>query len=63
MTAIRQAAVTWSIGVLATFAILILMACLEHQHSETDALQRTADVVNDRAAEYAAINNASVAKE
>ena len=55
MTALRQAAATWSIGVLATFAILIGMACLEHQHSETDALQRTADVVNDRAAEYAAM--------
>ena len=58
MTALRQAAATWSIGVLATFAILILMACLDRDHPETEAAALTAQVTQDRADEHAAINNA-----
>ena len=56
MTSIRQAAATWSIGVLATFAILIGMAWLDQEHSETGALQLSAEISNDRAAEFAASN-------
>ena len=57
-------ATDWAIGVLIAFAVLFLMAYLDHKHSETDSLQRSADISSDRAAEYAAINNtARVAKE
>lgn len=54
MTALRQAAATWSIGVLATFAILIGMAWLDQEHSETGALQLSAEISNALAAEHAA---------
>ena len=48
-------AINWSIGFVVCFAVLFLNAYLEHKHPETERI--TAQVVNDRAAEYAAINN------
>lgn len=57
MTALREASLNWAIGVLATFAILIGMACLDRNHSETEAAALTAQVTQDRADELAAINN------
>lgn len=54
MTAIRTASLNWALGITAAFVILLLNAYLDHQHP-TEAL--TAEVVQDRAAEFAAINN------
>ena len=51
----RQHAVTWALSAAAVITVLFLNAYLEHQHSETDALERTAQVSNDRAAEHAAM--------
>lgn len=59
-----RTATDWAIGVLIAFAVLFLMAYLDSKQSETGALQLSAEISNDRAAEYAAINNtARVAKE
>lgn len=59
-----RTATDWAIGVLIAFALLFLMAYLDSKHSETGALQLSAEIDNERAAEYAAINNtARVAKE
>ena len=55
-TAAQQAA-DWAIGITACIVLLSLMAWMDHQKSETDALRLGAQVANDRAAEYAAINN------
>ena len=54
MTTIRQTATNWALGILAAFVILLLNAYLDHKHP-TEAL--TAEVVADRAAEFAAFNN------
>ena len=54
MTALRTASLNWALGITAAFAILLLNAYLEHKHGDVDAL--TAEVVNERAAEFAAIN-------
>lgn len=54
---LRHHITNWSLGITACFAILLLNAYLDHKHSETDALQRSADISSDRAAEFAAINN------
>lgn len=45
----------WSLGVLGCFALLCLMAWMDHKQSETDAMRLTAQVSNDRAAEHAAM--------
>lgn len=59
-----RTATDWAIGVLTGFALLFLMAYLDSKQSETGALQLSAEISNERAAEYAAINNtARVAKE
>lgn len=50
-----QHVVDWALGILACIVILMLMAWLDHKHSETDALQLTAEISNDRAAEHAAM--------
>lgn len=50
-----QRVVDFAIGVLACVALLVLMAWMDHQQSETDALRLTAQVSNDRAAEHAAM--------
>lgn len=60
----RRTTTDWAIGVLIAFAVLFLMAYLDSKQSETGALQLSAEISNERAAEYAAINNtARVAKE
>lgn len=51
-----RTATDWAIGVLIAFAVLFLMAYLDSKQSETGALQLSAEISNDRAAEYAAIN-------
>lgn len=51
-----RTATDWAIGVLTGFAVLFLMAYLEREHTETGALQLSAEINDDRAAEYAAIN-------
>jgi hypothetical protein len=56
MTALREASLNWAIGVLATFFLLTLMAYLDSKHSETGALQLSAEISTERAAEFAAIN-------
>lgn len=45
----------WALGIFGCFALLCLMAWMDHKHSETDALRLTAQVSNDRAAEHAAM--------
>jgi hypothetical protein len=50
-----QRVVDFAIGVIACFALLFLMAWMDHKQSETDALRLTAQVVSDRAAEHAAV--------
>lgn len=52
-----QHLVRWSLSAAALITVLFLNAWLEREHSETDSLQRSADISNDRAQEYAAINN------
>lgn len=54
----REHIVNWALTTAAGIVVLFLCAYLEHQHSETDALERTAQVSNDRAAEYAAMKGA-----
>jgi hypothetical protein len=56
---LRQTATNWALGILAAFVILLLNAYLDHKHPNTDAL--TAEVSNDRAAEFAAFNNQEAA--
>lgn len=55
MTALRTASLNWALGITAAFVILLLNAYLDHKHPDTEAL--TAEISNDRAAEFAAINN------
>jgi hypothetical protein len=54
MTLIRTTT-NWALGITAAFVILLLNAYLEHKHGDVEVL--TAEVSNDRAAEFAAINN------
>ena len=66
MTARRtlaQQAADWAISITACVVILSLMAWMDHQKSETDALRLGAQVSNDRAAEHAAINDARIAQK
>ena len=51
-----RTATDWAIGVLIAFAVLFLMAYLDSKQSETEALQLSAEISNERAAEFAAIN-------
>lgn len=51
---LSQHAATWALCAAAVITVLFLNAYLEHQHSETDTARLTAQVSNDRAAEYAA---------
>lgn len=51
----RDHAVSWALSAAALITVLFLNAYLEHQHSETDALERAAQVSNDRAAEHVAM--------
>jgi len=54
MTALRTASINWALGIGIGFAILLLNAYLDYRHPDAEAL--TAEVSNDRAAEFAAIN-------
>ena len=59
---LRQATADWALGITAAFVILLLNAYLDYRHPDAEAL--TAEVSNDRAAEFAATNQtAIVAKE
>lgn len=51
----RDHVVNWALSMAAGIVALLLCAYLEHQHSETDALERATQVSNDRAAEHAAL--------
>ncbi|WP_172705361.1 hypothetical protein [Variovorax paradoxus] len=55
MNKLKHTVVTWALSISAGIAVLFLNAYLEHQHSETDALQRSADIDNERAAEWVAM--------
>lgn len=50
-----RTATDWAIGVLTGFALLFLMAYLDSKQSETGALQLSAEISNERAAEFAAL--------
>lgn len=58
MNALYQHVVRWTLSAIAAITVLFLNAYLEHQHSETDALQLSAEVSNDRALEQMAANDA-----
>lgn len=45
----------WALWTAVGIAVLFLQAYLESQHSETDALQRSADISNQLAAEAVAM--------
>jgi hypothetical protein len=51
MTALRQAAANWSLGIAFVFTALFLNAYLDHKHPDTEEL--TAQVVADVAADAA----------
>ncbi|MDQ0035875.1 hypothetical protein J2W30_003643 [Variovorax boronicumulans] len=53
-----QQVVDWALGIVACFVLLVLMAWMDHRQSETTAMRITAQVVNDRAAEHAAMRGA-----
>ena len=52
---LRQTTANWALGIVFGFAVLYLSAYLDYRHPDTEAL--TAEVVADRAAEFAASNN------
>lgn len=52
---LTQRVADWALGTLACFALLFLMAWMDHKQSETEAMRLTAKVVDDRAAEHAAM--------
>lgn len=52
---LTQHVVDWALSTLACIVLLVLMAWMDHKQSETDAMRITAQVVNDRAAEHAAM--------
>lgn len=52
---LRERITVGALAIAAAIVLLFLMAYMDHQHSETDALERTAQVSNDRAAEHAAM--------
>lgn len=52
---LAQYAADWALGIFACFGLLVLMAWMEHKQSETEAMRLTAKVVDDRAAEHAAM--------
>lgn len=54
MNKLRQTIANWALGITAAFVILLLNAYLDYRHPDAEAL--TAEVSNDRAAEFAAIN-------
>lgn len=51
-------AINWALGVIGCFVLLWLMAWMDSKQSETAAMRITAQVVNDRAAEHAALKGA-----
>lgn len=54
MNKLRQTATDWALGIVFGFAVLYLSAYLDYRHPDAEAL--TAEVSNDRAAEFAAFN-------
>jgi hypothetical protein len=48
-------AINWSLGIVAYLALSCLMSWMDGKQSETDAMRITAQVVNDRGAEFAAM--------
>lgn len=55
VTAMTDHLKNWALWTAVGIAVLFLQACLENQHSETDALQRSADISNQLAAEAVAM--------
>ena len=51
----REHIVNWALWTAAGLVLLFLMAYLDHQHSETETAAITAQIVNDNAAEHAAM--------
>lgn len=57
MTAAERTAVNWSLAILFAAVWLFLNAYLDSKQSETGALQLSAEISNDNAAEYVASRN------
>lgn len=55
MSAAERIAVRWAFGVLFTSVWLLLNAYLDSKQTETGALQLSAEISNDRAAEHVAL--------
>jgi hypothetical protein len=58
VTAAERIAVRWAFAVLGAALWLLLNAYLDSKQTETGALQLSAEISNDRAAEHAALKGA-----
>jgi hypothetical protein len=58
VSAAERIAVRWALGVLFAAVWLLLNAYLDSKQTETGALQLSAEISNDRAAEHVALKGA-----